>query len=200
MSDHKKPEDSGVRIIDLGNRSVYDMREAMSGKYEDSGLKAGDCVIWSDKKIYKVLKNQPGAGATFKKMTEAEIVQLKQEVDEKISAMQDEIDKTWAPKKYKVKDVYIHDLRNMADRKYSDSWFNSGNYIVLTDNSVYRVSKSRESKAAMFRRLSRIELGDLTFKYIQNYDQDFNNFYREIMGIQESPLILLPNSNQEQKK
>lgn len=91
MSDQIKKEESGVQKFDLGSRTVYDMREAMSGKYEDAGLKPGDVVIWSDKKIYRVLKNNPGAGATFKKMTTQEIKDLTNEIDHFVITAQEEI-------------------------------------------------------------------------------------------------------------
>jgi len=87
MSDQIKRDETGVQKFELGSRTVYDMREAMSGKYEDKGLKSGDIVIWSDKKIYKAIKNNPGVGATFKRMTSQEIKDLTNEIDHAVISL-----------------------------------------------------------------------------------------------------------------
>lgn len=79
---------SGVKQYKLNGRNIYDMRGAMNGLYVDKNLKAGDCVIWSDRKIYRVVKNHTTFGATYLKMTKNEINDLKKEIDKAISEKQ----------------------------------------------------------------------------------------------------------------
>lgn len=85
------PDPSGILVYKLINRTIFDMRGAARGRYEDKGLKAGDCVVWSDRKIYKVLKSKAGDGATYLKMTKNEINDLKEEIDKAISEKQQTI-------------------------------------------------------------------------------------------------------------
>lgn len=82
---------SGVKQYKLSGRNIYDMRGAMNGLYEDKNLKNGDCVIWSDRKIYRVVKNHTTFGATYLKMTKNEINDLKEEIDKAISEKQQTI-------------------------------------------------------------------------------------------------------------
>lgn len=69
-----------VKSYKLGDRTIWDLREAMNGKYEDQGLNENDVIIMSEKKLYRVIKKY-GQGATFRKMTINEIEELKQEVE-----------------------------------------------------------------------------------------------------------------------
>ena len=82
----KEPEPSGVLTFNLGDKIVYDMRKALNGKYEDTGLQAGDVVILSDKKIYRVIKKGKGK-AMFIKMDMKAIRVLKDEIDMAIERM-----------------------------------------------------------------------------------------------------------------
>ncbi len=82
---------TGISVYKLGNRTIFDMRGAMNGLYEDKNLKTGDCVIWSDRKIYRVVKNHTTFGATYLKMTKNEINDLKKEIDKAISEKQQTI-------------------------------------------------------------------------------------------------------------
>lgn len=82
---------SGVKQHKLNGRNIYDMRGAMNGLYEDKNLKNGDCVIWSDRKIYRVVKNNESFGATYIKMTKHEINDFKKGIDKAISEKQQTI-------------------------------------------------------------------------------------------------------------
>lgn len=83
--------DSRIKELKIGDKSIFDMREAMRGRYEDKALKAGDIVIWGDKKIYKVLKNAPGKGATFIKLNIQQIKELKADIDKETSRLKEKI-------------------------------------------------------------------------------------------------------------